>query len=325
MSLKPFLHRIHVLLLLTILSCDPGEIPIPSVERGNAHTTRLDMGVTYDYQMYFDLETNTVVADNFKVDWDIGLSCATEEWKVVLNSSRGGSVAYSPLLNFTSAVSLNSLSWRYDAPSGDYDSTALGSMLDSNGFYIINLGYSSTGSELGYKKFKVDTLKSDTYSVRMASLNGSSDTTIIIQKDPLRNIVCISLKEASQLSIEPLKKDWDLHFTQYIHLFKDDNIITPYLVTGVLSNRHNVEVALIDSIEFIDIDTEHALSSIYERSLNSIGYDWKYYDFNDGYIVDSKKVYIIRDTDQKVYKLHFIDFYNVNGEKGSPTFEFQEI
>jgi hypothetical protein len=57
-----------------------------------------------------------------------------------------------------------------------------------------------------------------------------------------------------------------------------------------------------------------------------VGYNWKEYDLNAGeYTVLSNINYIIQDNNNKYYKLHFIDFYNTQGEKGYPKFEVQEL
>ena len=57
-----------------------------------------------------------------------------------------------------------------------------------------------------------------------------------------------------------------------------------------------------------------------------IGYDWKYYDFDDGvYTIEPDHNYVIRDRDGFIYKLRYIDFYSDLGEKGYPTFEFVRL
>jgi len=59
---------------------------------------------------------------------------------------------------------------------------------------------------------------------------------------------------------------------------------------------------------------------------NKIGYDWKSYNFSSkSYNVNPNITYIITDIDGRYFKLHFIDFYNDNREKGNPKFEIQEL
>ena len=60
--------------------------------------------------------------------------------------------------------------------------------------------------------------------------------------------------------------------------------------------------------------------------LDEIGYDWKIFDFENGkYIIDVQRVFIVKSTEGFYYKLRFIDFYNQDGLKGYPKFEFQKL
>ncbi|HTF82223.1 MAG TPA: HmuY family protein, partial [Cytophagales bacterium] len=67
-------------------------------------------------------------------------------------------------------------------------------------------------------------------------------------------------------------------------------------------------------------------SAKFSNKANSIGYDWKTFDLNTGlYTIHDEMTYIIHDAKGFYYKLHFVDFYNGNGEKGYPTFEYQKL
>ncbi len=59
-------------------------------------------------------------------------------------------------------------------------------------------------------------------------------------------------------------------------------------------------------------------------NVDVIGYSWKEYNFGSStYEVDPSKNYIIKTTEGMYYKIHFIDFYNDQGDKGTPVFETQ--
>jgi hypothetical protein len=95
-------------------------------------------------------------------------------------------------------------------------------------------------------------------------------------------------------------------------------------VTGVLSNRNNVEVAVDSVNDFAAITFAQVSQLNFSKSLDAIGYDWKNYDFESGaYTVNSKITYIIRNYSGLTYKLRFIGFYNDTGEKGYPVIEHQ--
>ncbi len=308
-----------------VLSCDPGEIPIEPVDRGDAIITQLELGPSYDKQLYFDLGTNSLIAENDKNHWDVAFIQENGKYRIVANDSRGGKIAYAQNNAFEDAISLSDLNWNYDYPSGHLDSTAAGNYLDSAGFYIMDLGLNTDGSNIGRRKFKVDTIDATHYSVRIGTLNGAIDTTITVEHDVNTNLTCISLRNFSQEAIEPMKEDWDLQFTQYMHLFITDSSFTPYLVTGVLLNRYEVTAASLDSVLFEDISRENALSVQYYDNIDRIGYDWKYYDFDEGFVILPNRNYLIKDQEDRYFKLRFLNFYNSLGEKGAPEFEFQEL
>ena len=56
-----------------------------------------------------------------------------------------------------------------------------------------------------------------------------------------------------------------------------------------------------------------------------IGFDWKYYDFNLGYIIYPDRYYLLKDEDGFYFKIRFIDFYDPSGNKGTATFEYQRL
>src|SRR5690606_32914488 len=99
-----------------------------------------------------------------------------------------------------------------------------------------------------------------------------------------------------------------------------------YLVTGCLNNRNGVEVAHVFNKDFESITLSDINLYSFSVATNGIGYNWKEYNFDTGnYAIFSHHNYLIKTTEGKYYKLHFIDFYDSSGVKGTPTFEFQEL
>jgi hypothetical protein len=53
-----------------------------------------------------------------------------------------------------------------------------------------------------------------------------------------------------------------------------------------------------------------------------IGWDWKDYNFEDGsYVLLPDKNYVIKDKDGFFYKMRFINFYDLFGNKGNIAYE----
>ena len=129
------------------------------------------------------------------------------------------------------------------------------------------------------------------------------------------------------VSIQP--EEWDLSFSKYTefnvpHPNNPDLILDVYLVTGVLQNNH-IEIAIDTENIFEEISYENIINYSFSNSSNTIGYDWKSFDFLANlYSVNSDKIYIIKDY-SNYYKLRIIGYYNDIGEQGCINFEIQKL
>ena len=309
---------------ILLSSCLKEEIAIPPHVQGDVISNQVEMGTDYGMQIYFDLETNSVVKTNTKTDWDLSFECSDDGWHILLNSSLGGAAANMNTTDFASVISENNANWNWDHQKGYLDSTAIGDYRGSNTVYIIDRGYDLSGNQIGYKKVVFSQINNQSYEIRVADLDGSNENTDIINKDITVNFIAFSFDSNSTVDIEPNKEDWDILFTQYIHVFS--NPTTPYLVTGVLLNRYNTLCVMDTLSTFEQITIDNIPNYTFSSDLNTIGYDWKTYSFsNSNFIVLPEKNYIIKTQIEAYYKLHFIDYYNNLGEKGAPMFELQDL
>jgi hypothetical protein len=97
-------------------------------------------------------------------------------------------------------------------------------------------------------------------------------------------------------------------------------------VTGVLLNRHNTLGVLKESISFEEITYENVGTFDFSSAINTIGYDWKSYNFDlSQFSIVENMNYVIKTNSEAYFKLRFIDYYNVLGEKGAPKFELQDL
>jgi hypothetical protein len=200
----------------------------------------------------------------------------------------------------------------------------------SQNVFIINRGYTDLGTLRGLKKIQFDRVSSNQFHFRFANLDGSDEHDFSIQKDPAVNFICFSFDEGGQqLSFEPPFDTWDILFSQYTTLlYTDEGDPYPYLVTGVLLNRRNVEAAMDTVNDFSGISIADLDGKIFSTQLDYIGYDWKVLegDVNSGnvsYTIVPGRSYIIKNRKGFIFKLRFTGFYNNVGEKGYPTLEFK--
>ncbi len=308
------------LLLAPILltSCLKEEIPVNQPDPGDVLQNSFEMGTDYRNNAYYDFETNSFVYEHLKTEWDLGFETGVNGWHVVLNTSKAMSAGESPIADFNQVLDTVGVVWRNDASSWNMDSTAIHDWQSFGGVYCINRGYSYDGTHLGYNKLQIESMDASSYTIRYANLDGSNELTVQVPKDDENyNFSFFSFDSNSTVSIEPEKENWDIVFRQYTHIFDGH---TPYLVTGALSNTNKVEVAEIFEKAFEDVVFDDVMNADFSADIDVIGYDWKTFTGSD-YLTHPEQVYIVKTTEGFYYKLRFVDFYNLQGDKGTPTFE----
>ena len=304
-------------------SCFKEETPIEPHLPGNVTTASVNLGSDYRHQVFFSLEHDSVVSSQLKYDWDLSFDAALGEQTIYLNSAKLMFAA-----DFLSNVNSGKvdttgyyLMRRWDA-SNTPDSIAIGNKFKARDTYILDLGFDQTGLPIGFKTLKILAADDQKYSIQYANLDGSDLRQADILKDSSYNRVYFSFKTNQQVTIEPHKHDWDIVFTQYIHTFYTPYI--PYLVTGAIINPNKTTTAADSSGIFNKINLSFTSSLNFTSAPEGIGFTWKAYGGTD-YTVKPYITYVIKDSKSVYYKLHFIDFYNKQGVKGNPTFEYQRL
>ena len=339
MNRIPFLGILFLMVLLS--SCFKEDERIPPHDPGDVLTDTITLTQDYRYQVYYDMNTGRVVSTNLKTEWDLGFECSPEGWHIILNTSCFMVAAATGSEDFSAPIDTTGFSWRFDTSDGNLDSTAIGnwftwsepdsSKVYTDEVYVIDRGYDEIGNLRGLKKVVFLSLENDEYTFKFANMDGSGETTFTVTKDPSVNFMCFSFDEGGkQLSLEPPKYTWDLLFTQYTTLlYTNEGDPYPYIVTGVLINRRDVEVAQDTLIDFQEISFSSLEYMVFNTIQDEIGYDWKdvtgdVTSGNISYEIIPGLNYVVKDQEGFYYKLRFIDFYSA-GEKGYPTFEYQKL
>jgi hypothetical protein len=340
--MKLFNLTAFLITIFLLTGCFKEDEKVIPHDPGDVKTQTIEMTKDYRYQVYFDLGSEKVVSTNLKTEWDLGFECSAKGWHIILNTSNFMLAAESGQTDFSLPIDTVGYKWNFDVSTGNLDSTAIGNWVRfqspdsvktySNEIYVINRGYDQAGNLRGFRKAVFEDVGDSAYRMRVANLDGTADSTYIIIKDPSLNYIYFSFDGGGkQLSLEPPKYDWDLCFTQYTTLlFTDAGEPYPYLVTGVLSNPTTIEVAQDSMYDFSSISLDIVDNLIFSRNLDEIGYDWKDIvgDVSTGnvsYVIVEGLNYVIRDSQGFYYKLRFVSFYDNNGDKGYPTFEYQRL
>lgn len=305
-------------------ACLKKETAIPKHDSGDVLTASVNVGSDYKWQVYYDLQTNTVVGQNVKTVWDLGFECGATGNHIVLNGSKLMFAYNTQNTNFsavqdTTGFAANS---KCDYHTGDMNQTAIGNWQGTNNVYIIDRGFDEMGIHQGFRKIQFQAVDATSYTVRFAMMNGSGEHTLTINKDDAYNFAFLSFTTSNTLLVEPPKDTWDIEFSQYTFVF--NNPYHPYLVTGCLLNRNNTFAAQDSITDFSAIQFSNIPSYTFNFDVSSIGYRWKVFD-GTNYSVNPAMNYIIQSKEGYYYKLHFIDFYNEMGIKGYPKFEYQKL
>jgi hypothetical protein len=322
--------------------------------KGNTTIQSFYLGNDYKNEVYFDLGTNSY-QQRERSNWDMRFETSKDGWGIFINTGNNIRVKKPNVYNLeepgsydTAHISFLLSDTLLDAPDGFPETSAFkdwkkyfkikSSTNDTSwGIYILELNYLP-----GHKRFKriqIESVDEEKYVCVITDLfddNGkpitSNPVKIVIPKDPAQNFTYISFTNGFHIinNQEPDKASWDFVFTRYTHFFYDilpNGEPFPYILTGVLSSKNNVEVAKDSSDNFADIDRSFLSKYTFSKEANAIGYDWKNHAFGAAgtYTVNSKITYIIKDTDGKYFKMRFLDFYDAKGEKGHPKFEFIQI
>lgn len=305
-----------------LFSCTKKEAPVtPAHRSGDVTIATVDMNSDYKYQVYFSLENNEVVSSNMKTDWDFAIDNDGDH--ILLNSSRALYAKTTSATQLASITDTIGISFNWDVPSKSADSTAIGKLQQAlDVVIVIDMGFDSEGNHLGVHKMMINKNDSD-FIIKHQDLQSSVILTSTLSLDQKSDYTYYSFNKGV-VNIEPEKGKWQLHFTQYVHVFHAPTL--PYLVTGVITNHNNTKVSKAMNKSFDTVDLDYAKDLVYSSSADVIGYDWKSYSFESGsFTIDHSKIYIIKTTNGEFYKLRFLDFYNTLGEKGNPLFEFQRL
>jgi hypothetical protein len=290
----------------------------------------------YEYQTYFNLETNSVVAFNHYTDWDLGFDATPDGYKIILNYSRFMYAGNTFSTDFYSVNSNTIASMSFDNSDGDPEKSVFLNWADFtnkaapvfyNHVYIIDRGVSELGEKFGMKKIVIEKMERDTFYVHFANLDNTEDHFFKIPKIAGKNYTLFSFNNAGNIDTqEPDSDSWDLCFTKYSTVIPDDyGTPTPYIVRGVYTNYlKGVEVAMDTISSYYEISREFINSYNFLKTQDAIGYEWKIYK-NEIYEIVNNKTYIIKNPTGIYFKMRFTSYYNQNGEKGFPSFELSDL
>jgi hypothetical protein len=291
-----------------------------------------DNGIEYQYQLYFDLSTGKLMAKNSRDVWDIGFSCGSEP-NLLINPAMFQAVASTGETDFNKTYVASGYHFQYQRPDTYYRKGFLQTDFNGQGVpqgevFLLDLGRDLQNQKRGIRKLQLLDYTNGKYTLRVAELNGGNEQLLEVQTNSTYNYQYLSLNSPDTvLSLEPPKELWDLHFTKYMERLWDGEDTVDYSVTGCLINPFNCaayDAGAEDSVlTYGNVEAADVRGAAFETRSNAIGHEWKYYDLDAGaYQIRGGNLFLVKDTEQQVYKFHFIGFYDAQGRKGAVSFEY---
>ena len=300
-------------------------------------------------QVFIDLSSQKSTAVQ-RDTWDLGFYCG-DEFRVGINGSIFmatkatnytdiDSVPESVLLNMQSTVTVSNgdvenLNY-VDGVNGSILETAIDeiSVTDSdNKVYLLNMGYEIglytpnigsvdiQGPFRGWKKIRI-IKNEDGYILQYANLGDTTHQEISITKDNMYNFIHFSFDTETTVEIEPKKADWDLCFTPFTNVILDPPYGSYIFSDFVIHNRKGSVVSYVvgtNDFTYEDFTYNDIIEDNFSEDQTSIGGSWRNV-FNRS--VYNDRFYIIKDSNNNIYKIKFLAMVNTNGVRGFPQFEY---
>lgn len=162
--------------------------------------------------------------------------------------------------------------------------------------------YAIEDAEGGFRKLRINSLASGTYSFTYAGIDGADqqDATLLKSAFSGKNFGYYSFATGGTVDPEPMAADWDLLFTKYISM-----VPTAYPVTGVLQNKE------VTAMQVDDVPTSEAMwnSADMDTAINVIGSDWKSFNMTTfQYEYAQDRTYFVQDRASNIWKLVFTGY-----------------
>jgi len=331
-------YCVLIFFVLTAVSCFEEDQAVPPYALPENVDSLSIQNSIYHYQVYFDFSAGIVVSENENTEWVLSFECSESGYHIRINSSDFWGVAHTGSSKMDSVFTVTpDLIWEQDKSDGNPDSTAIGSWISfddaipsyTNEVYLIGT-YDGIAYNLA-KKVQFISVNEEAYTFLIGDPEVSDPDTIEVMKDKGINYIQFSIEDNSTIQLEPEKEGWDILFSQYFTiLYTDDSIRAPYYVRGVLLNPNLVEAALDTTIHFLDVNYSNANLNTFSSTQDIIGHDWKSVTVDEAsnsaeYKVRPEYTYIVRDSNNELYKFRFKSYFNKSGIKGYPSIEFARL
>ncbi|MBL0340668.1 MAG: hypothetical protein IPP71_06950 [Bacteroidetes bacterium] len=329
----------YIIGLLFFASCEKEDTAIVLPPPGDLKLSVANMGSNYDNQVYFDFETGFQKSVPYR-SYDLAFEASADGFRVYLNTGKFMFIANTFSTDIQTADSTGK-EWKTETDHLYDDSTAFGNWLDGtsmskNEIYIIDRGRAEHFGSARWRKIQLVAVDNNQYRIRYSLYNNTLLSEFTIPKNSAYSLMYFSFDDGGKMvEVAPEKELWDVVFTKFTHTYYSEPVNSPYryyIVTGGLLNRwaaNENEIVKQDSTPgyktFEQVKAADISAFNFHKDAALIGFSWKEYDFNLGYIIYTDRFYMLHDNKGYYYKIRFLDFYDSQGNKGAASFEYQRL
>jgi hypothetical protein len=331
MSVRFGFAIVAAVMMVGLIACIKQDKPIPLPPKTGSTINVAAMGVKYDSAVFYSLDLGKVVASSAHIKWDVAFDCRENGSTVILNAFKFSRITVGADSNINLCTTVPAVigEWGFDAPTNLFDSAFICnwnflSAAAKKRVYVIR---QTNGATKAYYKIQINGVTPTQISFAYDTITSTAAKNIVIGKDSSVNFVYFSFKTGKLVPFEPSKRSWDFVFTRYTHPFYEYQPFTPYVVTGVISNPFNT-ISFGDTTEqitYANVNLDVALQKSLNSNSDNIGYNWKTLpEVTAVYLVHPNRWYLVRNQNNNLYKLHFLDFYK-EGLTGFPKLEHDRL
>jgi len=271
-------------------------------------------GPGYESQVWYSMENGEIHSAPLN-NWDLAFEISGFTASIRVNAQKGVTVYQAPFsVSQWNELDTAGMSTTWDKLYNDNSRWSRGafnlyptSEFDL-GWGVYNpITHAVTGDSLyvmalangSFIKLRFDALAGGIYNFTYANPDGTNEISAQVDKDDYtgKNFGYYSLETGEALDREPFANSWDITFLKY----SADLGGTAYPVSGVFHN-YDVSVAEVSNIESTD-----PWEAGFSAHINSIGYDWKTFDFEEGWLLDDRN-FCVQALNGNIYQLVFTNF-----------------
>jgi hypothetical protein len=280
----------------------------------------ISLGASYANEIYFRLSDGLITSVP-RNNWDIAFAVPAREAAILANTTSGVVLKAYPVSGSDWDTPVDITDFEIWTTLYNSDTTWAEGAFNMNATVHPNYGWgvydmnthNLTGVSLYiiktratlYKKIWIDNKlsKEQKYTFRYADLDGSNEHSVPLDlAGSAKNFVYYSLDSNEEVDREPDSDKWDILFTKYHTIIEGQD----YNPIGVLQNIGVTAQISEDTAP----ESKVFPSTGFLKEINTIGYNWKEYDFEASKytIKEDSCVFFVKDLNEDVYRIKFNTF-----------------